>query len=174
MGNLGSFNIFASLLKQLVTQSALGASRRQLEFLVGRYQGNVVPSMELLVTELEWISHCFCRTYLIVDGLDECFNRETIPAALHRLSKRANVLVASRAEIDINIAFLGEPYINIDDAIGEDILTHVRWQMENNRKFDRIISSRKFKRNWLTRVMGCRSFCLTDSYNQVSMGAMST
>jgi len=142
---LGSFNIFASLLKQLVMQLLPAASCAQLEAFIERYRGNLVPSMELLVTELEWISHCFCNVYIIVDGIDECSERETIPANLLRLSKRTKVLVTSRPEIDLMNAFCGERSINIDAAVRRDICTYVQWQMESNRKLSHIRRSLKQK-----------------------------
>lgn len=161
--SLGSFKIFASLLKQLVLQSASLAGCQQLEALIERYRGTLVPSMELLITELEWISHSFCSVYIIVDGLDECMERDTIPASLQRLSKRAKVLVTSRPEVDIKFAFVGERSINVDKAVRNDICIHVQWQTEVNQKLCYIRPSlkRKIQEDLIAKSGGMYTFQVT-------------
>jgi hypothetical protein len=141
----GAFNIFSTLLKQLAIQSAENAGLSQLKAVLNRYRRRFVPSTEFVVSELEWIFHCFSDVYLIVDGLDECPKRELINPILLRLGRKARVLVTSRPEIDMVSAFDGQPYLNIDDAILGDIKTHVQWQMENNERLCHIRPSLKRK-----------------------------
>ena len=121
------------------------AGLSQLEAMVSRYQGNPVLSAEFVVSELQWISHCFSEVYIIVDGLDECSGREIIHPNLVRLAERARVLVTSRPETDIVSAFSAQTHLNIDEGVKRDILTHVQWQMDNNKKFSHIRPSLKQK-----------------------------
>src|SRR2546423_7783664 len=89
-----------------------------------------VPSQKLLST-LECICGLFNKTFVIVDGLDECKERTELLTLLAQLSgPNLNVLLASRLEADISRAFQGRPAIEmLQEAIQNDIVRHVDWML---------------------------------------------
>ena len=138
-------NIFGSLLKQLLKQLVSSADTSCLDIIITRYKIDFIPSEETIVSDLEWIVHWFSDVYLIIDGIDECSKRETLPFVLQCLAERAEVLVTSRPEKDLADVFIGKPCLNIDDPVKNDIIKHVKWQMANHEKLRNI--RRSLKRN---------------------------
>ena len=127
-----TFNIFSSILKQLVTLVAARADCPRLETLLRLYKQEPIPSIEFVETQLHQICLFFNDVYIIVDGLDECATRDTIQNVLLRLAGSAKVLVTSRPETDLVSAFAGKPCLNMDEAAKADIKKHVQWQIQNN------------------------------------------
>ena len=98
-------------------------------------------SQTFVLTSLKWIVERFIEIIVIIDGADECSDREEFCELLESFIECENVkvLVASRPERDIETApaFCGKPTINIDDAVKDDISTHVSWYIEKDRKLRR-------------------------------------
>lgn len=136
-------NIFGSLLKQLLKQLISGADTSCLDIIITRYKIDFIPSAETIVSDLIWIVHWFIDVYFIIDGIDECSEKEALPFVLQCLAERARVLVTSRPEKDLIDVFLGSPRLNIDEPVKNDIIKHVKWQMANHEKLRNIRPSLK-------------------------------
>lgn len=149
-------NIFGSLLKQLLYQLVSTADASCLDIIGTRYEIDFIPSIETIISDLTWIVHWFSDVYLIIDGIDECSDRETLPLLLPCLAEVARVLVTSRPEKDLIDVFIGEPCLNIDEPVNNDIIKHVKWQMANHEKLRDIRPSlkRKIENKLVTRSAG--------------------
>jgi len=129
--------VVGSLLRQLTEKmiSAVGASSSVLK----RYGGNFNSTIEYFHESLEWSFESFTEVYLIIDGLDECWDRASLLRMLCSLgANNIKVLVTSRPEIDICTALRDKPSLGIDDHIMDDIATHVAWAMESEAKLSLI------------------------------------
>jgi hypothetical protein len=78
------------------------------------------------------------RTYIIVDAVDECTDREDLLAGLNALQSlsdlKVNILVASRGENDIKDAFDGLPSLLIKESdIASDVELYVLSEMEKRK-----------------------------------------
>jgi len=135
--------IFASILRQLVAQCLSEKSDQSfIDTVMGRFlENNTIFSGEFVLSSLEWIGDFFSEIFIIIDGVDECSNRDEFCESLRRLVERTkmSVLVVSRPEHEIATAdvFIGKSTLNIDDAVKLDISTHVRWYMEKDKKLQR-------------------------------------
>jgi hypothetical protein len=99
-------------------------------------------SIKFVLSTLKWISEYFSDIFVIIDGIDECSDREGFCESLGYLVqvKTFKVLVAGRPEHDIATAdvFRGKSIVRIDDVVvNNDISTHVRWYIEKDRKLRR-------------------------------------
>jgi hypothetical protein len=134
--------IFSSVLRQLISQCFSARSHQSLIAAIKtRFDESKNLSIERVQLFLNWISQFFSEIYVIIDGVDECTDRDEFCESLGHLVKNSNikVLVASRPEQDIATAqvFLGKPALNIDEAVKTDISTHVEWYIEKDRKLRR-------------------------------------
>lgn len=130
--------IFGSLLAQLATQTKVftKAVHDKYEQMFDRSTGvakrlfldDLVPLLLAVVDELE-------GTYVVIDGLDECPEREELLENLVNLAAPNNVklhlLFTSREELDIKRKFEGKPSLCIQNtAVAHDVGLHVRSEME--------------------------------------------
>jgi len=118
-----------------VKMIAGGAASNVLE----RYVGNFDTALEYLLESLEWSFKFFSEVYLIIDGLDECSDRMCLLRKLYAFrASNVRVLVTSRPEIDISLAFTGKQSLVIDDHVMDDIATHVAWALESEPRLSNI------------------------------------
>jgi hypothetical protein len=107
-----------------------------------RFTKPINISLEYVLSSLNWISEHFSDVFLVIDGADECSDREEFCESLAQLveSRKIKVLVASRPEHDIATAavFTAKPTLNIDEAVKDDIATHVSCYMDRDRKLKRL------------------------------------
>jgi hypothetical protein len=107
------------------------------------------------------------RTYIIVDAVDECTDREDLLAGLSVLQSlsdlKVNILVASRGENDIKDAFDGLPSLVIKESnIASDVELYVLSEIEKRKslkgKPDKVKS-----RIQSALVTGAKGMCLISS-----------
>jgi len=142
---------------------------------MGRFlENHTIFSGEFVLSSLEWIGDFFSEIFIIIDGVDECLNREEFCESLGRLVERTNmsVLVVSRPEHDIATAdvFLGKSTLNIDDAVKLDISTHVSWYMEKDKKLRRYRPELKAEL-LVTLTTKCDGMCLAFQINTNVVGS---
>ena len=74
-----------------------------------------------------------------MDGLDECSSRQSLVLTLRKFNVRnLRILVTSRPELDITTIFATNQSLDIDEQVVNDIVTHVRWEIESDPKLSRI------------------------------------
>lgn len=74
-----------------------------------------------------------------MDGLDECSNRKSLALTLRRFNVRnVSILVTCRPELDIAGILATNQSLDIDKQVVNDIVTHVRWEIESDPKLSRI------------------------------------
>lgn len=136
-----SSTIFANILRQLLTTSLTEPEESFVEEVKARFKAKPNFLLSDILSSLEWMSSHFTEVYVIIDGIDECSDRETFCLSIRRLISVANMklLVAGRPEQDIaaSDAFHGKPTLSIDEAIKVDISTHVNWYIESDQKLCR-------------------------------------
>jgi hypothetical protein len=121
--------ILGSLVRQLLTPAS--PHFEQLQRL--RERGSM-PSDVFLAT-LETIAS-YNRIYIVLDGLDECANREPLLEILSTLeTEKLNLFVTSRFEKDIEKAFEGKESLGVDqECVQIDIATHIGWMLDSDKK----------------------------------------
>jgi len=135
--------IFGSLLRQLISRCLSQRSKLSvINAVKARFSEPTIISLEYVLSSLNWISELFSDVFLVIDGADECSDREEFCESLAQLveSRKIKVLIASRPEHDIVTAavFTAKPTLNIDDAVKDDIATHVSRYMDRDRKLKRL------------------------------------
>lgn len=107
--------------------------------------------LEDLFPLLPIVANKFDRTYVIIDGLDECPNRRCLLDALVGLdtpinNSKLHLLFTSRREIDIKLAFKQKKSLGIQNAaVAFDVELHVRSELEKRHKFKRLPEPYKTK-----------------------------
>jgi ankyrin repeat domain-containing protein 50 len=103
-----------------------------------RNRGSLRP--DILVATIERIASSYRHVYIVIDGLDECANRESLLDILSTLEiENVNLFVTSRCEKDIELAFEGKESLEVDqECIQIDIEAHIQWILDNNKKLQRI------------------------------------
>jgi len=94
--------VFSSLLKQLVTQYfSKGSKQSVIDAIRTRFADGVTFSRAFVLSSLNWISEYFSDIYVVIDGVDECSDREAFCESLGSWVKisKLQVLVASRPEL---------------------------------------------------------------------------
>jgi hypothetical protein len=133
-------NLIRSLITQLSTPSA--KTPEALQALYSRNQdGQQQPSNDRLVATLQSILGDFPKTYIILDALDECTDREELLELIREISGwkmgKIHILATSRRERDIEEAL--EPLLTdqicIQSAqVNGDIQLHIRERLHNDPK----------------------------------------
>ena len=136
-------NLIRSLVVQLSVQSP--NTPEALNMLYSRCQdGQRQPTVDDLTTTLQHILGGFRETFLVLDALDECTEREELLALIERIIGwkigKLHTLVTSRREREIEEAL--EPLITgqicIQSAlVNADISIHLRERLQNDPKLNR-------------------------------------
>lgn len=106
------------------------------------------PSLEELVPLLPALVGEFDRIYIVIDGLDECLERQSLLEALVGLdsNSRTHLLVTSREEVDIKRKFNEKPAVCIqDDNVARDVEIYVKSEIEKQPKLKRLPDELKTK-----------------------------
>ena len=115
-----------------------------LQELYSQNQGQQQPSNAELFATLKSIIRCFTKTYIIIDALDECRDRDELLELIQDLCgwkmEKMQILVISRQEADIEDAL--KPWIASQICIqsantSDDIQLHIRERLRNDSKFKR-------------------------------------
>jgi hypothetical protein len=135
-------------MRQLVQSSAANSPEMNMVTKLvksGRDSGR--PFLDILILSLNALSLMSFDVYFIIDGLDECSEREDLIESLPVLAKNnARLLVTSRPEIDIAQAWGERPQLEMEsEAINVDIAKHVESRFEYDKKLSRTGSSLKKK-----------------------------
>lgn len=101
--------------------------------------GHQQPSRQGLVDTLKSILGLFPKTYIILDALDECTDREELLVLIEEINRwgAVQILATSRKEKDIEEALhpLVTCQICIQDAqIDNDIKLYIRHRLQNDSK----------------------------------------
>ncbi|KAI9770356.1 MAG: hypothetical protein M1839_003233 [Geoglossum umbratile] len=135
--------LLRSALAQLASRNL--ETLREVENLYGRNdRGKQQPDKKNLLSILLSVLRSPLRTYLIIDALDECSQREELLKVLSSIyrqcSEHVNILVTSRKEYDIELAFdsLASSSIGIQQSVVDaDIRIHVKTCLVEDAKLRR-------------------------------------
>jgi septum formation inhibitor MinC len=122
--------------------------------------GRKVIDSDLVKMFINDISHFASHmedVVVIVDGVDECPNRQDICELLVQLATKMKVLVVSRREKEIMDVFAEESRLEITEALtSSDIAKHVEWTLEHDPKLKRLEESMKMtiKTHLITKSRG--------------------
>jgi hypothetical protein len=143
--------IFGSLVRQLIAP-LLDVGTPHAEHINAlrerdsqRYN-SAVPS-DVLIGTLKRIATSFDRVCVIIDGLDECENRELLLRELAEFHiDNVCMLVTSRPEDDIQRALKERAKMTMEEGyVQHDIAIYIDWMLENDDKLNRMKSSLKYE-----------------------------
>jgi hypothetical protein len=136
-------NILGSILKQLILQSPslsfiggaakLWKSHKHDDDRNFPSKNKIREVSRKFSRALQEISTLFLRTYVIIDGLDECKDKQDILYELATISScdTINLFISSRDDNAIGKVFAGKPMLRMDEErVLPDIATHVDWVLE--------------------------------------------
>ena len=133
-------NLLRSLIVQLSMQSM--NTPEALDTIYSRCQeGQQQPSTDALAMTLQHMLGGFHQTFIILDALDECAEREELLGLIEKIVgwklEKLHILATSRREKDIEETL--EPLITgqicVQSAlVNADIHTHLRERLQNDRK----------------------------------------
>ncbi len=125
---------------QLSTQST-GTSKALNELYSCHRDGQQPPTTEKLIETLKEIIGNFHQTYIILDALDECAEREELLVLIKDMAewniRKLHIMATSRREKDIEEALesLVTDQICIQTAlVNPDIQLHIRERLQHDRK----------------------------------------
>ena len=122
-------NVLASLLRQLLR--AVPPSSPTLSRLLEQYEfSQTLEELPLTDLILE-LAHEFKRTFVIIDGLDECDDLDSILLEISRLAETLSVFISSRGHADIRTELGAYEKITIErDYITEDVRKYVEVEVK--------------------------------------------
>jgi hypothetical protein len=130
-------NLIRFLIAQLYVQNAKPPQALEALYAVNQ-NGQRQPSYEGLVETLKAVLGLSLKTYVIIDALDECADREELLELVQEMNelRTVQILVTSRKEKDIEevLKTLVTCQVCIQDAQLDDIQLHIRHQLKNDRK----------------------------------------
>lgn len=148
--------MFGSLVAQLAaqTEDVPNAIRELYERKLDQKRGIVEKLyLEDLAPLLPVIAGEFDRSYVIVDGLDECSNRQILLDTLVKLDAPSNnpklhLMFTSRRELDIERTFKQGSALCIQNAeVACDVELHVKSEIERRTKL------KKLPDQWKSRIV---------------------
>lgn len=138
--------IVGSLVRQLAEQPKLfPSSIRDSYYVFSRSS----PAIDILVSFLhELIERYYDAVYVVIDGVDECSERQSLLRILHAVEQhpssvdRLKILVSSRPEYDLRKAWSMRSSISITPEDVEDSLrTHVRLELAKSPKLSQLTTA---------------------------------
>lgn len=134
-------SLITSLLSQLSTAKG-GIQRIIYDLYARKDQGRQQPHVTELEDALQSVIKNISKTYLILDALDECSDREALLPFIRSLVEQAmgslNVLVLSRREEDIEHTLnpLSEHQVRLESSlVSPDISLHVQDRLNSDFRF---------------------------------------
>lgn len=129
------------------------------------------PSLQALLDHLANVlegTAGFRKTYIVVDAIDECTDREDLLIGLNALPSlpdlKVNILIASRGESDIKDAFDGLPSLRITESdIASDVELYVLSEIEKRKSLKGKPSVVK-SRIQSALVTGAKGMCVFSSF----------
>ena len=139
-----SDKMIRSIITQLFAQSMEKLDELELLF-SSREQGRQQPNIEELMKALKGILQCFNDTYIILDALDECLDRQELLdriEEIHRWGLPLHIILMSRSLPDIEESL--DPLIDSQDRIciqsalvNPDISTYIHHRLQSDTKLKR-------------------------------------
>jgi len=139
--------LHGKLIRSLITQLSAQSKHtpEPLNTIYSRCQeGQQQPTIADLVLTLRHMLGDFCETFIIVDALDECTEREGLLGMLKEIVdwklEKLHILTTSRREKDIeeSLTPLTTGQICIQSAlVNADIQLHIRHRLQNDQKLKR-------------------------------------
>jgi hypothetical protein len=137
-------NLIRSLIMQLSMQSK--STPKALNTIYSRYQeGQQQPTTDALTWALQHMVGDFHQTFIILDALDECTEREELLGLIEKIVdwklEKLHILATSRREsgIEDTLTPLITGQICIQSAlVNGDILVYIRERLQNDRKLRRL------------------------------------
>lgn len=138
------------MLRSLIRQLSLRATSVPAA-LVGIYgDGLQKPSIASLEIALQQLIESFEQTYIVIDGIDECIDREKLMAWIGNLLQRniskLHVVLSSRQEHDIEESFKNIPRLVrvplVGEAVDADVAKHLNAIFSRLTKWDSPIRNR--------------------------------
>ena len=137
------FQLHDKLIRSLIWQFTLKCEGRLPKVLVNLYaccgNGHQEPTLDDLQSVLQKILHGFGSTFVILDALDECVEREKILNWIQTfiLQKDINLglhlIVTSRPEQEIENKFKSYSFLDLVEKSGnQDIVAYVDYQLQND------------------------------------------
>ena len=131
-----------SMISQICTASTVGRFPTAVDDLFRQCNSGLQPpSLQSLENTFSALLASSPRTYLIIDALDECSERDKLTELIRHLresSGDASFLVTSRREQDLLDGLEGSIDVQIDlshtDGLEMDIELHVRKSLETDQK----------------------------------------
>jgi len=144
------FQLHDKLIRSLIWQFSLKCDSRVPTVLVNLYahcgNGHQEPTLDDLQNTLQRILDGFSSTFIVLDALDECAEREKILNWIQTfiLEKKKNLglhlIVTSRPEQEIEDKFKSCYYLDlVEESENHDLVSYIDYQLENNsnlRKWD--------------------------------------
>ena len=137
------FQLHDKLIRSLIWQFSLKCEGKVPKVLVNLYarcgNGHQEPALGDLQIALQRILHGFSSTFIILDALDECAEREKILNWIQTfiLQKDRNLglhlIVTSRPEQEIEDKFKSYHYLDLVEESGNhDLVAYVDYQLQND------------------------------------------
>ena len=144
------FQLHDKLIRSLIWQFSLKCEGRVPKVLVNLYahcgNGHQEPTLDDLQNALQIILHGFSTTFIILDALDECTEREKILNWIQSfiLQKDINLglhlIVTSHPEQEIEEKFKSYHYLDlVEESMNHDLVAYLDYQLLNDpdlRKWD--------------------------------------
>ncbi len=132
-----------NLVRSLIVQFSARASKvpEALETLYSQNKdGQTQPSTDALIAVLEIIFQAFDQSFIIVDALDECSDRQELLSFINGIIDwkvgKLHILATSRKETDISEVLdpLITEQISIQNLVNADIRLYVQERLRNDTK----------------------------------------
>ena len=137
------FQLHDKLIRSLIWQFSLKCEGRVPKVLVNLYahcgNGHQEPTLDNLQNVLQRILHGFSSTFIILDALDECVEREKLLDWIQTfvLQKDTDLglhlIVTSRPEQEIEQKFKSYHYLDLaEESVNHDLVAYVDYQLQND------------------------------------------
>jgi len=137
------FQLHDKLIRSLIWQFSLKCEGTVPKVLVNLYarcgNGHQEPTLDDLQNALQRILHGFSSTFIILDALDECTEREKILNWIQTfiLQKDINLglhlIVTSRPEQEIEDKFKSYHYLDlVEESENHDLVAYLNYQLQND------------------------------------------
>ena len=139
----GTVKYCDKLMWSLIWQFSLKCEGRVPQVLVNLYthcgDGHQEPTLGDLQNTLQTILHGFSSTFIVLDALDECTEREKLLSWIQTLimdkdkNLRVHLIVTSRPEQEIEDKFKSSHYLDlVKESENHDLVAYLDYQLKND------------------------------------------
>jgi hypothetical protein len=137
------FQLHDKLIRSLIWQFSLKCEGRVPKVLMDLYaccgKGHQEPTLDDLQDALQRILDGFSSTFIILDALDECVEREKILNWIQTFILQGDInlglhlIVTSCPEQEIENKFKSYHYLDfVEESVNHDLVAYVDYQLQNN------------------------------------------